>query len=140
MPEELIFEGDDFQKVVAVVKHHASQRYQEKVEWVIFYREIYGVDGLLSKIPVPWKNAILKSSLGREMQVMMRELRQQILQVLPCEDSKSFTVRTSESVYKSLLKEAEQRKVSPNKLYITKLIQFVENDLIPEEYVAEQET
>ncbi len=106
----------------------AALKYESRPDWVTFFREVIGTDGVLAKLfPSPEdQRAFEASSESREIQQMLNKLRER-----PGGDSEArepirvITVRLPKSLHEFLKKEAEDRSTSINQLCIAKLIQVL---------------
>jgi hypothetical protein len=81
----------------------ANQLYQQNPDWVTFFREVLGLNGYVRQ---------------------------------PCssfEPTRVITVRLPKSLHESLRAEAHEKRTSMNKLCISKLLQFIDTDLVPTE-------
>ncbi|MDA1180490.1 MAG: hypothetical protein O2931_17045 [Planctomycetota bacterium] len=127
----------------AEVRRVAAELFRQTPDWVTFFREVLGVEGIVRKLfpSVEELASFEQSAEYIELQQMVARLRS------GSGDSQSgreptrvITVRLPKSLHESLRDEAHQRNTSMNKLCISKLLQIVDNELIPtdaEEYQAE---
>lgn len=152
------------------ILHTARELFDRGVDWVEFYREILGLDGLIRETFESTKELTRfeKSDDFREIQEMLTKLRERTIfveeEVKPTEENREedddqeetkpkrkrrrkavvepdrvITVRLPQSLHESLRDEAHVRKTSMNKLCISKLLQFIDDDLVPEEKWARKE-
>ena len=122
---------EKFQEVFQV----ASHSYQKSPDWVTFFREIMGVNGLIRRSfdNTDSLTAFEKSEEYSSIQQMLVKLRGQ--NTPTTEDGKEatrvITVRLPESLHESLRIEAHEHHTSMNKLCISKLLQLIEENMIP---------
>jgi predicted HicB family RNase H-like nuclease len=123
-------------------KHNEIQRiaqdlYAKGPDWVTFYREIFGLSGIV-RHTFPSRdllNDFEQSDAYREIQHMLTRLREKGPQDIDLEEepTRVITVRIPKSLHETLRVEAHDHRTSMNKLCISKLLQFVDNQLVPEE-------
>jgi len=107
----------------------AERLYAMKPEWVVFFREVLGVDGLVRRA-FRTPDALVRFECSPEyarIREMLDDLRTQ-QRDLPSEreTQRVVTVRMPKSLHESLKAEAEEMKVSVNTLCITKLIKILD--------------
>jgi predicted HicB family RNase H-like nuclease len=123
----------DSQKREAV--HMALEMSRQVSDWETFFREVVGVDGLLSRLfPSRAERAAFEQTPEYvEIQHIMARLRGKRGRRIPTEreTTRVITVRLPESLHASLMAEASTVGTSMNKLCISKLLQIVEDDLMP---------
>ena len=112
----------------------ANDVYRRKPDWVTFFREVLGVDGIVRKL-FPNQNdqlAFEQSAEFLEIQQMVAKLREQSKhQSESNEPTRVITVRLPKSLHESLRAEAHQKRTSMNQLCISKLLQIIGNELVP---------
>ena len=115
----------------------ATDLFRQKPDWVTFFREVLGIDGIARRLfPSPEQMSELeRSDEYLEIQQMLASLR---VQSTPppeetAEPTRVITVRLPKSLHESLRTEAHERRTSMNKLCISKLLQMVDNQLVPVE-------
>jgi hypothetical protein len=121
----------------------ATERFQRESDWVAFYREVLGVDGLVDKLfPTPdQRNVFEKSSEFGEIQQMVAKLRERNRsQKQPDEPTRVITVRLPKSLHDSLRHEAHNHRTSMNKLCISKLLQVIDGELVPSDLERSNDT
>ena len=112
----------------------ADELFQRKPDWVTFYREVMGIEGIIRRA-YPTQPELLQFETSREfgeIQQMVAKLRERAGE--PAENrepTRVITVRLPKSLHESLRTEAHERKTSMNKLCISKLLQMVDAGLIP---------
>lgn len=114
----------------------ASELYRQKPDWVTFFREVLGIDGVARRLyPSPDQMAELeRSEEYLEIQQMLAKLRTQSTPPPnEAEPTRVITVRLPKSLHESLRTEAHERRTSMNKLCISKLLQMVDDQLVPAE-------
>jgi hypothetical protein len=120
----------------ADVKRMADQLYAEGPDWVTFYREVLGPQGIARHtFPTREMFAAFKQSEGyREILCMLAKLREQGPTALEtAEPTRVITVRLPKSLHQSLKDEAYDHHTSMNKLCISKLLQFIDGQQVPPE-------
>ena len=111
----------------------ASHLYGTGPDWVTFFREVLGVGGLIRRTyPDPAElTAFEQSSDYQQIQQMLAKLRERPVPNDLGEPTRVITVRLPQSLHESLQAEAYEKHTSMNKLCISKLLQVVDNELIP---------
>ena len=96
--------------------------------WVEFFREIFGVGGLLKRLcPTPAElDAFRLTRAYAELDATLVELRNKDRAKEPSEPTRVITVRLPKSLHELLLADAHQRHTSMNQLCITRLLQLTE--------------
>ena len=115
------------QKVLQVAK----QLYQEKPDWVTFFRETLGVKGAARSVFPSQSEYVLFEQSGEfsEIQNMVAGLRTRKAGSSKNEPTRVITVRLPESLHEALKAEASDHNTTMNKLCISKLLQvLVENE------------
>ena len=112
----------------------ASELYRQQSDWVTFFRRILGVDGVVRQmvlISQAMKEAEQTPEYG-EIQQMLAKLRERgNAPVDDTEPTRVITVRLPKSLHESLRTEAHEKRTSMNKLCISKLLQMIDDELIP---------
>ncbi|MFZ5831922.1 MAG: toxin-antitoxin system HicB family antitoxin [Planctomycetota bacterium] len=114
----------------------ATHLLEQKPDWATFYREVMGKEGLIRNMfPTLEEQAEFeRSEAYKRVQQMLRELREK--GPLPPENeepTKVITVRLPRSMHEALWEEAHLHRTSINKLCISKLLQLIDNELVPPE-------
>ncbi|MDA7950562.1 MAG: hypothetical protein MPJ24_03655 [Pirellulaceae bacterium] len=112
----------------------AQELYHQKPDWVTFFREILGADGIVHKLyPTPQEYAeFQKTEAFTQLQALLAQLRgQEVQPTADKEPQRVITVRIPKCLHETLRDEAHQNRTSINKLCITKLLQAIDGDLIP---------
>lgn len=122
--------GDKTQEVHRI----ASELYRQQADWVTFFRRILGVDGVIRQMfPTATEMGQLEqTSEYAEIQQMLAKLRER--GAAPTDDTEPtrvITVRLPKSLHEFLRTEAHEKRTSMNKLCISKLLQMIDDDLIP---------
>ena len=110
----------------------ARALYQQQPDWVTFFREVLGLEGLVRQaFPSPDELAEFEQTdAAEEIQQMLKKLRDgSRLPTRAKEPTQMITVRLPRSLHNSLRKEAQQRNTSLNKLCISKLLQVIDEQL-----------
>ncbi|WP_145288203.1 hypothetical protein [Pirellulimonas nuda] len=121
------------------VLQFAQRLFNQQPDWVTFFREVLGIDGLARRTFASFDEltAFERSEEYAEVQRMLVKLREQ----KPTADADSeptrvITVRLPKSMHEYLRTEAHDLRTSMNKLCISKLLQVIEQDMIPTEQTA----
>ncbi|MBN1393443.1 MAG: toxin-antitoxin system HicB family antitoxin [Pirellulales bacterium] len=118
------------------VKQAAEEFLAHCPDWVTFYREILGLNGVIRHtFPTREELAAFKQTEEyQEILQMLARLRQQGPAALDeTEPTRVITVRLPKSLHESLRAEAFDHHTSMNKLCISKLIHFIEGESVPSE-------
>jgi predicted HicB family RNase H-like nuclease len=121
----------------------ADEIYRQRPSWVTFFREVLGVDGIVRQT-YSSQEALAQFEQTAEyqkIQQMLAKLRENDadLPAGPREPTRVITVRLPKSLHESLKTEAHDRRTSMNKLCISKLLQVIDDDLVPTEMLAAEE-
>lgn len=119
----------DLQKIYRI----ALEKFRQATNWVEFYREIFGVRGLLRQaFPLPQQyHQFQQTPEYVEIQRMLAKLRQRAAPIRD-EETKVITVRIPRSLYDALHEEAHEHKTSLNKYCISKLVQLLDSRIFSE--------
>ncbi|MEX2120514.1 MAG: toxin-antitoxin system HicB family antitoxin [Pirellulales bacterium] len=112
----------------------ATGLFHQNVDWVTFYREIFGVGGLVRRTftDAAALATFEQTSQYSEIQQMLARLRAKSAPLPePTEPTRVITIRLPKSLHDSLKCEASNHRTSMNKLCISKLLQMVDGELIP---------
>lgn len=123
---------EKYQEVYGV----AERLYQQNPDWVTFFREILGINGAVRQaFPDPESlSQFEQSEEFSKIQHMLAKLRERRGDSAESkEPTRVITVRLPKSLHESLRTEAHERHTSMNKLCISKLLQIVDEDLVPTE-------
>ena len=116
------------------VKHIAETLFAEDPTWVTFYREVLGLHGAVRR-NFPTHQAFVEfeqTDTYRDIQHMLRTLRER--GPVPSANGEPIhviTVRLPESLHDALREEAHEHRTTLNKLRISKLLQFIDNHVVP---------
>jgi len=114
----------------------AKRLYEQEPDWVTFFREVLGVDGMVrgSFASLEELAAFERSQEFEQIQKWLVKLREQRNSTdTESEPTRVITVRLPKSMHEYLRTEAHDLRTSMNKLCISKLLQVIEQDLIPAE-------
>lgn len=112
----------------------ASELFNQNPDWVTFFREVLGVDGIIKKMfHTPDEMISFEASPEyADIQQMLAKLREKSTgDDEGREPTRVITVRMPKSLHESLRQEAHSRRTSMNKLCISKLLQVISEELIP---------
>jgi predicted HicB family RNase H-like nuclease len=114
----------------------AESRYRQSPDWVTFFREVLGVEGVVRKTFPTFDEltSFEQSEQYEKIQKWLVKLREK----RPSADTESeptrvITVRLPKSMHESLRTEAHDLRTSMNKLCISKLLQVIDEEMIPNE-------
>lgn len=116
------------------IRQAAEALYCHHPDWVTFYREVLGRNGLIRRIYPTLESlaAFKQTDAYQEIQQMLSELRRKTAPPLPGEETtRVITVRIPKSLHEGLQAEAHQHQTSMNKLCISKLLQFIDHQMVP---------
>ena len=112
----------------------ASEIFRQNPDWVTFFREVLGVDGVVRRLfsNPEEMDAFEQSTEYAAIQQMVAKLRERSKhQTESNEPTRVITVRLPKSLHESLRAEAHHRRTSMNQLCISKLLQIIDNELVP---------
>jgi predicted HicB family RNase H-like nuclease len=118
------------------VFQQATAIFQRSPDWASFVREVLGVDGTVRQaFRKPEElEAFEQSEEFIQIQQMVARLRERSKhQSESSEPTRVITVRLPKCLHELLRAEAHQRQTSMNQLCISKLLQMVDNELVPSE-------
>jgi predicted HicB family RNase H-like nuclease len=118
------------------VKLAAQSLYCKDPDWVTFYREVMGLGGLIRQHFVTLQSLAQFEQTDdfQEIQQMLSRLRARgPVASDPNEPTRVITVRLPKSLHESLRIEAFEHRTSMNKLCISKLVQFIDDLMVPAE-------
>ena len=112
----------------------ASAIYERNPDWVTFFREVLGVDGIVRRT-FPNANELTQFEQSEQyagIQQLLAQLRDRSKHPNEKDEpTRVITVRLPKSLHESLRHEAHERKTSMNQLCISKLLQIIDNTLVP---------
>ncbi|HET6878987.1 MAG TPA: hypothetical protein VFI31_02460 [Pirellulales bacterium] len=116
----------------------AADFFNSGPDWVTFFREVLGINGVVrTAFPTPKALAAFEATEEyAEIQQMLTQLREKATVVRPRETTRVITIRLPKSLHESLLAEAYSYRTSMNKLCISKLMQIIDEGLVPNERPA----
>jgi predicted HicB family RNase H-like nuclease len=121
----------------------ATELFNQQPDWVAFFREVLGLDGVIRRaFPDPASLSQFEQCAEYlQIQQMLAKLREKTSDSAnnSKEPQRVITVRLPKSMHEALKEEAKQHKTSMNKLCISKLLQVVDDELVPAEIGAAQE-
>ncbi|MBL8829886.1 MAG: hypothetical protein JNM18_23100 [Planctomycetaceae bacterium] len=112
----------------------AQEKFERSPDWVSFYREVLGVEGCMRTIfRTPDELTQFEQTPEyQQIQQMVAKLRERNGDLAqPKEPTRVITVRLPQSLHDSLRTEAHEKRTSMNKLCISKLLQMIDEELIP---------
>ena len=113
----------------------AAEMFQQQPDWITFFREVLGVDGLVRRLFATPEELVAfeKTDQYAEIQQMLARLRDRGALGEGKEPTRVITVRLPKSLHESLRAEAHDRKTSMNQLCISKLLHVIDGEFVPEE-------
>jgi len=111
----------------------ANEMFHQQPDWITFFREVLGVDGLLRKLFASPEElaAFEKTPEYNEIQLLLARLRERTGAAADGkEPTRVITVRLPKSLHEALKTEAHDRKTSMNQLCISKLLQVIDAELV----------
>ena len=117
----------------------AENLYRQDPDWVTFFREVVGIDGAVRKSFPSFEEltAFEQSEEFEAIQKMLVKLREKRASADPDnEPTRVITVRLPKSMHEYLRTEAHDLRTSMNKLCISKLLQVIGEEMIPNERTA----
>ncbi len=130
---------EKYQEVLEV----AETLYRQNPDWVTFFREILGVEGAVRKAFPTFDEltAFEQSPQFDKIQKLVVRLREKRSNVdVETEPTRVITVRLPKSMHEYLRTEAHDLRTSMNKLCISKLLQVIGEDMIPNERTGGSES
>lgn len=112
----------------------AQEKFERSPDWVTFFREVLGVEGAMRTLfRTPDElNQFEQTQEYQQIQQMVAKLRERSGDLpQPKEPTRVITVRLPQSLHDSLRTEAHEKRTSMNKLCISKLLQMIDEELIP---------
>jgi len=114
----------------------AHELFSQSPDWVTFFREVLGLEGIVKQAypSVEELASFERTNEYTEIQQMLAKLRERSAAVPVPDDlepTRVITVRLPKSLHEALRHEAHERRTSMNKLCISKLLQVVDEQLIP---------
>jgi predicted HicB family RNase H-like nuclease len=112
----------------------AQEAFAKTGNWVVFYREILGTEGVVRRLfPDPDQRRQFENSEAfAELQEMVAAMRSQDANKNDAsEPERMITIRLPKSLHDALRIEADEMNLSINKLCISKLLQRIESRFIP---------
>ena len=112
----------------------AQQLYQQGPDWVTFFREVLGIEGIVRRTFPSFDDLceFERSDEFASIQKLVVRLRENKATAdAETEPTRVITVRLPKSLHESLRTEAHEKRTSMNKLCISKLLQMIDNELIP---------
>lgn len=121
----------------ADVKRAAEQLWACAPDWVAFYREILGLRGIVRRT-FPSREQLAAFEQTEAYQDILRMLTTLRQRMPPAsadsqEPTRVITVRMPKSLHEALRVEAYEHRTSMNKLCISKLLQMIDGEQVPEE-------
>jgi predicted HicB family RNase H-like nuclease len=115
------------------VQNVAQAFFNRNPDWVTFFREVLGINGVVRTVfDNPKSLAAFETTVEyAEIQQMLVNLQERVEQIPPKEPIRVITVRLPQSLHESLGNEAKAYGTSVNQLCISKLMQIIDEERIP---------
>ena len=128
------------------IKEAAEALYAVGPDWITFYKEVCGLDGVIRQHYPTLKDLeeFERTEVYQQIQYMLTQLRQlrpirsdseeeetEAETAKEEEPTKVITVRIPKSLHEALRNEAYEHHTSMNKLCISKLLQIVDQERVP---------
>jgi predicted HicB family RNase H-like nuclease len=114
----------------------AHELYNRDPDWVHFFRDVLGLGGVIRR-HYPSREAMAefeRTETYASIQQMLAKLRERSGDATPApEPTRVITVRLPKSLHDAIRAEAHEHCTSMNKLCISKLLQFIDNEFVPNE-------
>ncbi len=127
---------DQIQPQEEEIKHVVELLYKQDPDWTTFYREVLGLHGIARR-NYPNRDSLTdfeQTEAFYKIQHMLTKLREKRPSAdVQEEPTRVITVRIPKSLHETLRVEAHEHHTSMNKLCISKLLQFIDNQMIPNE-------
>lgn len=123
------------------VQRAAETLYAGAGSWVTFYRQVLGLEGVVRRT-FHTRHSLSEfeqTEAYQNIQRMLRKLRQR--GPVPSANGEAthvITVRLPKSLHEALVEEAHEHRTTLNKLCISKLLQFIDNYLVPASAVRKE--
>ena len=118
----------------AEIREAAEALYGRHPDWVTFYREVLGRNGLIRRVYPTLESLEEFKQTGayQQIQQMLTQLRKKAAPPADEEEvTRVITVRLPKSLHEGLQAEAHQHQISMNKLCISKLLQLIDHEMVP---------
>ena len=125
------------------VLESAESCYRQSPDWVTFFREVLGVEGAVRRTFPTFDEltAFEQSEEFEKIQKLLVKLREKRPSAdADNEPTRVITVRLPKSMHESLRTEAHDLRTSMNKLCISKLLQVIGEEMIPNESASTRST
>jgi predicted HicB family RNase H-like nuclease len=112
----------------------AKELYSLNPSWVTFFREILGLRGIIhQKYPTrELLDEFKRTGTYAEILQLLAKLRQRRDERSEHQEpSRVITVRLPKSLHEAIRVEAHEHRTSMNQLCISKLLQFIDGNLVP---------
>lgn len=124
------------EKKAARVLEAAREARLHAQDWASFYRAVLGPNGIVHRVfrTQAALDEFHRSEAFREVQRMLTELRRtRPASISANEPTTMITVRVPASLHHALRAEAFDRRTTLNKLCISKLLQWIDQEMVPQE-------
>lgn len=125
--------SSDIKTKAKKVLNVAQEFFTREPDWVTFFREVVGMNGIVqTAFPDPESLAAFKlTDEYAAIEQMLTRLREQVDRFRPKESVRVITIRLPQSLHDSLTAEAKKHDTSVNKLCLSKLMQLIDKELVP---------
>ncbi|HEV2968770.1 MAG TPA: toxin-antitoxin system HicB family antitoxin [Pirellulales bacterium] len=127
-------EGADIMEKAQAIRSKAQLLFDQQKDWATFFREVLGTSGIVHQLYPDTESRMEfeQTPEYNELQQMLTKLRDRNGQPPPEDEAtRVITVRIPKCLHESLKTEAHSRKTSMNQLCISKLVQRIDAEMIP---------
>lgn len=129
-------EATSTQRKYREVLAEAEARCRKAADWVVFFKEVLAVDGVVRRAFPNYDELaeFERSEEFEQIQQMLAKLREKRVAVdADAEPTRVITVRLPKCMHETLRTEAHDLHTSMNKLCISKLLQVIDEEMIPKD-------
>jgi predicted HicB family RNase H-like nuclease len=115
------------------LQRQITEAYKRHQDWINFFREVLGTDGIVRRM-YPTAEELAEFEKTEEyaaIQQMLTKLRERSGDSSQDEPTRVITVRLPKSLHESLKSEAHLHQTSMNQLCISKLLQLIDKEFVP---------
>ena len=115
------------------IKSAVEALFAQHRNWVAFYREVFGRHGVIRRhcATIEARTQFEQTEIYQEILRMLTALRRMSTVPSTEEPTRVITIRIPKSMHEALWLESHERCTSMNKLCISKLLQFIDDEMVP---------
>ncbi|MGA2034585.1 MAG: hypothetical protein ABSG68_20250 [Thermoguttaceae bacterium] len=109
--------------------------FRSRPDWATFYREILGSGGIVRRL-YPTMEALREfeeTEEYRKIQRILRRLRKRAVGDQTQEQMQVITIRIPQTMRDVIVAEAHEHQTSMNKLCVSKLLQYIDHEFVPDD-------